>query len=129
MELRPFGSPARQVPVLGLGTWNLEQGDRASAIAALRRGVDLGLTHVDTDEMYGSGKVEAIVGEALRPAGARHRRLVVGPGPRHHAHAEALSTLSVADHLLVPDEWALIDWGPWSSAPSAIRIDGSPLSA
>jgi diketogulonate reductase-like aldo/keto reductase len=75
MELRPFGNPVRQVPVLGLGTWNLEQGDRVSAIAALRRGVELGLSHIDTAEMYGSGKVEAIVGEALR--GIRDRVFLV----------------------------------------------------
>jgi diketogulonate reductase-like aldo/keto reductase len=75
MELRPFGNRARQVPVLGLGTWNLEQGDRISAIAALRRGVELGLSHIDTAEMYGSGKVEAIVGEALR--GLRDRVFLV----------------------------------------------------
>lgn len=65
MELRPFGDPSRRVPLLGLGTWMLEQGDRAAAIAALRRGIDLGMAHVDTAEMYGSGKAEEIVGEAL----------------------------------------------------------------
>jgi len=43
----------------------MERDDRASAIAALRRGIDLGMTHIDTAEMYGSGKVEAIVGEAI----------------------------------------------------------------
>jgi diketogulonate reductase-like aldo/keto reductase len=75
MDLRPFGDPARLVPALGLGTWNLEQDDRAAAIAALRRGIDLGLSHVDTAEMYGSGKVEAIVGEALR--GIRDRVFLV----------------------------------------------------
>ena len=75
MELRPFGDPGRRVPVLGLGTWNMEQDDRASAIAALRRGIELGMTHVDTAEMYGSGKVEAIVGEALR--GLRERVFLV----------------------------------------------------
>jgi diketogulonate reductase-like aldo/keto reductase len=75
MELRPFGEPARRIPALGLGTWNLENDDRASAIAALRRGIDLGLTHIDTAEMYGSGKVEAIVGEALR--GIRDRVFLV----------------------------------------------------
>jgi diketogulonate reductase-like aldo/keto reductase len=75
MDLRPFGDPERRVPALGLGTWNLEQDDRASAIAALRRGVDLGLTHVDTAEMYGSGRVESIVGEALR--GIRDRVFLV----------------------------------------------------
>jgi len=75
VDLRPFGDPGRRVPALGLGTWNLEHDDRASAIAALRRGIDLGLTHVDTAEMYGSGRVEAIVGEALR--GIRDRVFLV----------------------------------------------------
>src|SRR5690606_8414778 len=59
---RPFGRA--QVPVLGQGTWNMES-DRAAAIAALRRGLDLGLTHIDTAEMYGNGRVEEIVGEAI----------------------------------------------------------------
>ncbi|HVR86520.1 MAG TPA: aldo/keto reductase [Planctomycetota bacterium] len=75
MELRPFGDPGRRVPVLGLGTWNMERDDRASAIAALRRGIELGMTHLDTAEMYGSGQVEAIVGEALR--GLRDRVFLV----------------------------------------------------
>jgi diketogulonate reductase-like aldo/keto reductase len=63
---RPFGSTGRRVPRIGLGTWNLEQARRADAVRALRRGLELGLTHVDTAEMYGSGAVERIVGEALR---------------------------------------------------------------
>lgn len=75
MELRPFGDPARRVPLLGLGTWMLEGGDRATAIAALHRGIDLGMAHVDTAEMYGSGKAEEIVGEAL--AGIRDRVFLV----------------------------------------------------
>src|SRR5262245_49529436 len=66
MELRPFGDPGRLVPALGQGTWMMEQDDRASAIAAIRRGIELGMTHLDTAEMYGSGKVEEIVGEAIR---------------------------------------------------------------
>jgi diketogulonate reductase-like aldo/keto reductase len=75
MDLRPFGDPGRRVPALGLGTWNLEIDDRAASIAALRRGVDLGLAHIDTAEMYGSGKVEAIVGDALQ--GIRDRVFLV----------------------------------------------------
>jgi len=75
MELRPFGHPERRVSALGLGNWNLENDDRAVAISALRRGVDLGATHIDTAEMYGSGRVEAIVGEALR--GIRDRVFLV----------------------------------------------------
>jgi diketogulonate reductase-like aldo/keto reductase len=43
----------------------MERDDRAGAIAALRRGLDLGMTHVDTAELYGGGAVEELVGEAL----------------------------------------------------------------
>jgi len=52
------------VPILGQGTWNLEN-DRAAAIASLRAGLDLGCTHVDTAELYGAGRGEEIVGEAI----------------------------------------------------------------
>jgi diketogulonate reductase-like aldo/keto reductase len=86
MDLRPFGDPGRLVPALGLGTWNLERDDRASAIAALRRGVDLGLSHIDTAEMYGSGRVEEIVGEALR--GIRDRVFLVSKVLPSNASAE-----------------------------------------
>ncbi len=65
MQTAPFGSTGRQVSIVGQGTWNLERADRARAIAALRRGLDLGMTHVDTAEMYGNGEVERIVGEAI----------------------------------------------------------------
>ena len=51
--------------MIGQGTWNLEHAERASAIATLRRGLDLGMTHIDTAEMYGDGAVESIVGEAI----------------------------------------------------------------
>jgi diketogulonate reductase-like aldo/keto reductase len=51
MEVRPFGLTKRVVPVIGQGTWYLEGGDRTAAIAALRVGLDLGMTHIDTAEM------------------------------------------------------------------------------
>ena len=63
METRLFGPLNRTVPVIGQGTWLLERGDRTSAIAALRRGMDLGMTHIDTAEYYGAA--EDIVGEAI----------------------------------------------------------------
>ena len=53
------------IPKIGQGTWQMERDDRAAAIRALRHGLDLGLTHIDTAEMYGSGEVESIVGEAI----------------------------------------------------------------
>lgn len=55
MEKRPFGPTRTDVAVIGQGTWYLEQGDPSLAIAALRRGLDLGMTHIDTAELYGSG--------------------------------------------------------------------------
>lgn len=72
IETRKLGGT--QVPIVGQGTWNMER-DAKGSIAALRRGVELGMTHVDTAEMYGSGRVEEIVGEALR--GIRDRVYLV----------------------------------------------------
>jgi diketogulonate reductase-like aldo/keto reductase len=63
MEARRFDTTGRRVPVIGQGTWQLDATDRASAVAALRRGLDLGMTHVDTAEMYGGA--ESLVGEAI----------------------------------------------------------------
>jgi diketogulonate reductase-like aldo/keto reductase len=64
MQKRAFGH-AGNVAWIGQGTWNMEGDDRAAAIAALRKGIDLGMTHVDTAEMYGAGRVEELVGEVL----------------------------------------------------------------
>jgi diketogulonate reductase-like aldo/keto reductase len=75
MQQRPFGPTSVDVPVIGQGTWLFEQGPRAAAIAALRRGLDLGLRHVDTAELYGSGEAEKIVGEAI--AGRRDEVFLV----------------------------------------------------
>jgi diketogulonate reductase-like aldo/keto reductase len=75
VKARPFGPQKAPVPVIGEGTWNMEGDDRAAAIAAIRRGLDLGVTHVDTAEMYGRGAVETIVGEAI--AGRRDEVFLV----------------------------------------------------
>ncbi len=64
MKKRAFGPTGQQVTAVGQGTWDLER-SRGAAITALRRGLDEGMTHVDTAEMYGEGRVEEIVGEAL----------------------------------------------------------------
>jgi diketogulonate reductase-like aldo/keto reductase len=65
MKQRPFGSTDRKVAIIGQGTWYIEHGDAKSAIVALRRGLDLGMTHIDTAEMYGSGAAETLVGAAI----------------------------------------------------------------
>lgn len=75
METREFGLTGRQAAVIGQGTWKLENGERASAIAALRRGLDLGMNHIDTAEMYGSGAAEELVAQAI--AGRRDEVFLV----------------------------------------------------
>ncbi|HVS34166.1 MAG TPA: aldo/keto reductase [Gemmataceae bacterium] len=65
MERRPFGPTGREVSAIGQGTWSIEEGDRAGAIAALRLGLDLGMSHIDAAEMYGDGAAEEMVGEAI----------------------------------------------------------------
>ncbi len=75
MQRRSFGSTGRDVAAIGLGTWYLEQAPRDAAVAALRRGLDLGMSHIDTAEMYGSGAAEERVGEAI--AGRRDEVFLV----------------------------------------------------
>ena len=65
MKFRPFGSTQRQVSEIGQGTWNIEQAPTATAVMALRRGIQLGLTHIDTAEMYGSGQAERVIAQAM----------------------------------------------------------------
>ena len=64
-------------PRLGQGTWNM--GDSAAArkeeLAALRAGIELGMTLIDTAEMYGNGRSESLVAEAI--AGVRERSYLV----------------------------------------------------
>lgn len=60
-----FGSTGVQVPKVGLGTWYLEQSDAKTAIAAVKTALELGLTHIDTAELYGSGEAETLVGRAI----------------------------------------------------------------
>jgi diketogulonate reductase-like aldo/keto reductase len=75
-----------KVPSLGQGTWQIE--DDRGAVAALRRGIDLGLTHIDTAEMYGDGASEKVVGEAIR--GRRDEVFLVSKVLPSHADAEGV---------------------------------------
>jgi diketogulonate reductase-like aldo/keto reductase len=80
---RPFGSTKRDVALIGQGTWYIEQADSRTAIGALRRGLDLGMTHIDTAEMYGSGAAETMVGEVI--AGRRDEVFLVSKVLPHNA--------------------------------------------
>jgi diketogulonate reductase-like aldo/keto reductase len=83
MEYRPFGPTKREVPVIGQGTWYIDEKDRGAAVNALRLGLDLGMTHIDTAEMYGAGSAETIVGEAI--AGRRDEVFLVSKVLPQHA--------------------------------------------
>jgi diketogulonate reductase-like aldo/keto reductase len=82
VRTRRFGPLSRDVPVVGQGTWLMER-DRAASARALRAGLDLGATHVDTAEMYGDGAVEELVGEAS--TGRRDEVFLVSKVMPHHA--------------------------------------------
>ncbi|PLC50938.1 oxidoreductase [Pollutimonas subterranea] len=66
MRQHLFGTTGRQVSVIGQGTWYIDSAKRDVAVSAIRRGLDLGMHHIDTAEMYGSGAAERVVGEAIR---------------------------------------------------------------
>lgn len=68
MQHRLFGSTQREISRIGQGTWKFPTRGAAVAEAerALRRGIELGMTHIDSAEMYGDGRSEEIVGEAIR---------------------------------------------------------------
>jgi diketogulonate reductase-like aldo/keto reductase len=63
MKHKKFGTTGHDVSVIGQGTWYIDHGDRKAAVAALRRGLDLGMTHIDTAEMYGDA--ELVIAEAI----------------------------------------------------------------
>jgi diketogulonate reductase-like aldo/keto reductase len=64
---RRFGPLPDEVPVVGQGTWQMAEGrHNATEIAALRAGIARGLTHIDTAEMYGDGRAEELIAEAIR---------------------------------------------------------------
>jgi diketogulonate reductase-like aldo/keto reductase len=66
MQQRPFGNTQSPVAMIGQGSWQIDESSRAQAVAALQAGLELGMTHIDTAEMYGGGASERVVGEAIR---------------------------------------------------------------
>jgi diketogulonate reductase-like aldo/keto reductase len=65
MPQRELGRTGERIALLGQGTWEMERADEREATRALLAGLDAGMTHVDTAEMYGDGRVEEWLGRAL----------------------------------------------------------------
>jgi diketogulonate reductase-like aldo/keto reductase len=116
---------ATRVPALGQGTWRIGEDPRRrkEEIAALRAGIDLGLTLIDTAEMYGDGATEALLGEAL--ANVRDQVFLIskvypqnaGRGRIERACEASLQRLKT-DHL----DLYLLHWR--GSVPLAETLEG-----
>ncbi len=97
--MRTVALPSGQfVPVLGLGTWHMSEdpGSRREEIETLRLGLDLGATLIDTAEMYGDGRVEELVGEAVE--GRRDEAFIVSKVYPHNASRRG--TIAACDRSL-----------------------------
>ncbi|WP_161864547.1 aldo/keto reductase [Pseudomonas yangonensis] len=88
--MRRIELAGREVPVIGQGTWRMgEDGrQRSREVAALREGLDLGLSLIDTAEMYGEGGAEQVVGEAI--AGRRDEVFLVSKVYPHNASLDGV---------------------------------------
>lgn len=89
MEYRQLGRTNEKVSVIGMGTWRIGNfhtaEERAEQVRALRRGVELGMNLIDTAEIYGAGRSEELVGEAVKDL--RDHVFIaskVAPGHLHH---------------------------------------------
>jgi diketogulonate reductase-like aldo/keto reductase len=93
---RPFGPTGRHVAAVGQGSWKVEESAADAAAMSLRCGLDLGMTHIDTAEMYGDGAAEAVVAQAIE--GRRDEVFLVSkvlPG-----HASKRGTLAACEKSL-----------------------------
>ena len=95
MEFRPLAKPGVSVPAVGMGTWRMggQMGPGSSeddeAVEALRLGLDLGMTLIDTAEMYGAGHSEEVVSRAIE--GRREKVFIASKvSPSHFAYDEVL---------------------------------------
>src|SRR5260370_30537603 len=95
LEFRLLGRKSESIPEIGMGTWGMGGGMRTDpsrdreAIEALRLGLDLGMTLIDTAEMYGAGHSEEVVSKALEDW--RNPVFVASKvSPSHFAHDDLL---------------------------------------
>src|SRR5690242_7365114 len=86
------------MPVYGIGTWRMGESAkrRADEVAALRHGIERGITLLDTAEMYGDGEAERIVAEAT---GKRRDQMFI-VSKVLPSHASKLGTISACDASL-----------------------------
>lgn len=90
---RRFGWMKELVPVVGQGTWQMgAPRDRKVESDALTLGLDLGLTHVDTAELYGDGRAEELIAEVIKNRRREDLFIVSKVLPSHASHAGTLAS-------------------------------------
>jgi diketogulonate reductase-like aldo/keto reductase len=94
MQKRTFGITGREVAVIGQGTWHIQAAGRRVSVAAIRHGIELGMTHIDTAELYDGA--ETIVAEAI--AGRRDDVFIVSKVLPQNASRRA--TISACEQSL-----------------------------
>lgn len=111
MEFKRLGNTDLEVAAVGMGTWGIggfssriTSADRHQA-EALRHGIELGMTHIDTAESYGAGHSEEVVGEAVR--GVRDRVFIATKVSPEHFHYD--DVIKAADQSLRRLEVSYID--------------------
>ena len=114
-----------KVPVLGLGTWRMgeRRSERAAEVAAIRLGLELGITLIDTAEMYGEGGAEEAIAEAIR--GKRDGLFIVSKVYPHNAsRAGLIAACERSLKRLKTDrlDLYLLHWR--GSVPLAETVDG-----
>jgi diketogulonate reductase-like aldo/keto reductase len=112
---RAFGATGAKVSVIGQGTWRMGEDPRAQRqeVAALRLGIDLGLTHIDTAEMYADGGAERVVARAV--AGRRPEAFIATKVlPEHASYAGTIAACERSLRRLRTDyvDLYLLHW--WS---------------
>lgn len=121
---RRFGYTNVDVPVIGQGTWMLAEkaeGKEAErrAVTALRTGLDLGMTHIDTAEMYGNGRVEELVGQAIE--GRRDKVFLVSKVLPSHASYEGTLRACKQSLRRLKTEWLDLYLLHWPSDQHPIK--------
>jgi diketogulonate reductase-like aldo/keto reductase len=116
VRARPFGRSGVSVAVIGQGTWGMGEtpARRRDEVAALRLGLELGMTHIDTAEMYADGGAERVVAEAI--AGQRDRVFVASKVlPSNASHAGTIRACENSLRRLRTDylDVYLVHW--WSN--------------
>jgi diketogulonate reductase-like aldo/keto reductase len=122
VKKRRFGPTGVRLPVIGQGTWRMEGDDRARAVAALRAGLDAGMTHLDTAEVYGGGEVEEVVREAV--AGRRDEVYLVSKiWPEHATYRGTVEACEASLRRLGTDrlDCYLLHWASHHPLEETVR--------